>query len=44
MSQELCFDKSATNNDLFGRQAHCFIEIIEKEKSTPFQRVLLKNI
>ena len=39
MSRALCFDNSVTNNALFGRQVHYFIEIIEK-KSTPFQRVL----
>ena len=34
MSRELCFDKSVTNNDLFGSQAIYFIEnfYIEKVK------------
>ncbi|KAA0745337.1 acyl dehydratase [Bacillus sp. AY3-1] len=27
MSQELCFDNRVTNNALFGRQVHYFIEI-----------------
>ncbi|MEJ9254204.1 acyl dehydratase [Bacillus wiedmannii] len=26
MSQELCFDNRVTNNALFGRQVHYFIE------------------
>ncbi|MFD6547821.1 hypothetical protein ACFWD4_26745, partial [Bacillus cereus] len=30
MSRALCFDNSVTNNALFGRQVHYFIEIIEK--------------
>lgn len=34
MSREVCFDKSAKNNDLFGRQAHCFIENFYLEKIT----------
>ncbi|WIG39830.1 acyl dehydratase [Bacillus toyonensis] len=34
MSRELCFDKSVTNNDLFGRQALYFIENFYIEKVT----------
>ncbi|MGG2937901.1 acyl dehydratase [Bacillus pacificus] len=34
MSRALSFDSSVTNNDLFGRQVHCFIENFDLEKVT----------
>lgn len=34
MSREFCFNKSVTNNDLFGRQAPYFIENFYLEKVT----------